>query len=367
MGWGHSFGKFLSNSASQAKGHEPGWIQRLPSMPGSPQSLQDALIKNKWNSPYGKDQNSADIFAGGVGHPAGSEHPWARAVGRTVGTAFIPYGGMAKGAYGLLGGGSTNTGQQTNGTTNGGNNMSIFSGIGGGNFMGGGDQQIGLDSGGGGSSGGGDMWGGIGNIFGGGLGMLQGRNLQNQYNTNTQNAITQANPLNNPQRQPYQRDLAAMYNDPSAFMANDPFINASKTAVGQQEQANFAKSGNLPLEAIMGSAQFQQVLSQAFNDRIKQFTTLGGFDQGPGYAGLLSLQGQNLGTQAGNNANIGGLNQIFGGMGNMMGGSGGGMGGLFSGIGKMFGSGGGGGGTGSTTLPTDFGSVGSEGAGMSFE
>src|SRR5258708_38268091 len=82
------FGDFLSNTFAQAKSHEPGWIQRLPSMPGSAQSLQDAFIKNRWSHPYGGEQNSMDIFAGGVGHPLGSQHPWARDIGRTVGTIF---------------------------------------------------------------------------------------------------------------------------------------------------------------------------------------------------------------------------------------------------------------------------------------
>lgn len=114
------FGNFLSDIFSQAKSHEPSWIQDLPSMPGSPQSLQDAFIKNKWNDPFGGDQNSMDIFAGGVGHPAGSEHPWARGVGRTVGSLFganalyglgssgglgeAGFGGEAGGTYGGLGG-----------------------------------------------------------------------------------------------------------------------------------------------------------------------------------------------------------------------------------------------------------------------
>lgn len=85
------FGDFLSDTFAQAKSHEPNWIQRLPSMPGSPQSLQDAFIANRWSHPYG-EQNSMDIFAGGVGHPAGSEYPWARGVGRFVGSYFLGKG-----------------------------------------------------------------------------------------------------------------------------------------------------------------------------------------------------------------------------------------------------------------------------------
>jgi hypothetical protein len=80
---------FFSNTFAQAKSHEPGWIQRLPSMPGTPQSLQDAFIANRWSHPYGKEANSMDIFMGGTGHPASSDQPWARTVGRAVGSYFL--------------------------------------------------------------------------------------------------------------------------------------------------------------------------------------------------------------------------------------------------------------------------------------
>lgn len=86
--------------AEQIKAAEPNWVQNLPAMPGSLQSLQEALIRNRWSHPFGSEQNSMDIFAGGVGHPAGSEHPWARTVGRAVGSFF---GGSALGSLGGAG------------------------------------------------------------------------------------------------------------------------------------------------------------------------------------------------------------------------------------------------------------------------
>lgn len=122
-------GDFFSDTFARAKSHEPGWIQRLPSMPGSPQALQDAFITNRWSHPYGSDASSMDVFAGGVGHPASSEQPWARAIGRTIGSIFLGKGlntltgtqyagpaargaanilsgqGDANGAPGLMGGG----------------------------------------------------------------------------------------------------------------------------------------------------------------------------------------------------------------------------------------------------------------------
>lgn len=110
-------GDFFSRTFAQARSHEPSWIQHLPSMPGSPQSLQDAFIANRWSHPYGSEQNSMDIFAGGVGHPAGSEHPWARTAGRAVGSYFLGQGlnnftgtnwagSAARSAGGLLSGGT---------------------------------------------------------------------------------------------------------------------------------------------------------------------------------------------------------------------------------------------------------------------
>src|SRR5258706_11304081 len=124
-------GDFFSDTFAQAKSHEPSWIQRLPSMPGSAQSLQDAFIANRWSHPYGSEQNSMDIFAGGVGHPAGSEHPWARSIGRAVGSYFLGKGlndvtgtswagSAARGAGNLLGGGGGMPSDGPGGTSFGG-------------------------------------------------------------------------------------------------------------------------------------------------------------------------------------------------------------------------------------------------------
>lgn len=85
-------GDFFSNTFAQAKSHEPSWIQRLPSMPGSPQSLQDAFIENRWSHPYGSENTSMDIFAGGLGHPLGSQNQTDRSIGRAVGSYFLGRG-----------------------------------------------------------------------------------------------------------------------------------------------------------------------------------------------------------------------------------------------------------------------------------
>ncbi len=104
-----NLGHILSGAFSQAKSMEPKFIQDLPSMPGSPQSLQDAIILNKYNDPFGPDANSMDVFAGGTGHPLGSEHPEARTVGRAVGSYFA--GGSLLGALGGESGAATGAGE----------------------------------------------------------------------------------------------------------------------------------------------------------------------------------------------------------------------------------------------------------------
>src|SRR5258706_1922349 len=177
----------------------------------------------------------------------------------------------------------------------------------------------------------------LGQIGGGLFGMGLGNQYQGGINSSTNRAVSIGAPLENQQRQQYQQQLQQMLSDPSGFMNTDPFIQSSKKALGDQYQANFAKSGNLPFEGIQSSAALQQMMSQAYNDRIKQLSTLGGFDQGPGYGGMLAQTGGNLGAQIGNNNRTGGMNQLFGGLGGLMGGQGSGMGGLFSGIGNLFG------------------------------
>lgn len=85
-------------------------------MPGSPQSLQDAFIANRWSHPYGSENTSMDIFAGGLGHPLGSQNEGDRTVGRAVGSYFAGRGlnnvtgtswagSAARGVGNILGGG----------------------------------------------------------------------------------------------------------------------------------------------------------------------------------------------------------------------------------------------------------------------
>ena len=85
--------------------NEPNWASRLPRMPGSAQSLTDAMAQNQWSHPFSGDANSMDTFLGGSGHPASSDQPWARNIGRGIGSLFGGYGLYSLGA-GALGSGA---------------------------------------------------------------------------------------------------------------------------------------------------------------------------------------------------------------------------------------------------------------------
>src|SRR3990167_9178358 len=71
----YNFGDTLQHWAGVVQNNEPNWMSSLPRMPGSAQSLTDALAQNEWGDPYGSEANSIDTFLGGSGHPASSEQP----------------------------------------------------------------------------------------------------------------------------------------------------------------------------------------------------------------------------------------------------------------------------------------------------
>jgi len=287
-----------------------GNIQKWMDMPGSPVSMMHGLSMNKWNSPYGSERNSADEIAGG----GSSSQPWARAIGRTVGTAFTPYLGAAKGVYGM----TQNKGQDSQQTP--GNIFDAAPGL----MAGGGQQPNAMMS----------MMGSdpnlynqnaqslaskgrngdqhllhitddelnqlkatgkltqnpetglpeafsLGSVFGGGAGnsgilgpIFQGVG-QNMNNNNMMDLAHQASDASNPlaqgQRQPYQGMLANMFTQGGAdnFMNTDPSIQAQKRMIGDSMQANFGKSGNMPLTAIMGSAQLANAFGGQYNQRIQ--------------------------------------------------------------------------------------------------
>lgn len=171
----------------------------------------------------------------------------------------------------------------------------------------------------------GDILGPIGNAI--------GRNTNNQDLTGIANTASNAsNPLAAPQRQQFQQQLGGMMTPQGAqdFMQNDPSIQAQKRMIGDQMSSTFAKSGNMPLTGIMGSAQLANAFGGQYNQRIQDLTTLGGYNQGNPYGGMPYTAMMQPTTQ-GNASMFGAIGSGLGGL--FGGGSGGGLGGLFGGSG----------------------------------
>lgn len=330
--------------------------QKYSDMPGSPVSLMHAISMNKYNSPYGSERNSADEFAGG----ASSSLPLARTIGRAVGTAFIPYGGMAKSIYGA----TQNQGNTSQSSSEGASDIFDFAQNhyqpsttqSNQNMMLGtdpnlynanveklkdqgryGDDQLlhvstdelnqlkstgkitqnpstglpeafslgSLFSGGGGNSG---LLGPITSLI--------GNNQNKQDLTGIANTASNAsNPLAAGQRQPYQSMLSSMFTPGGAenFFNTDPSVQAQKKMISDQMMADFGKSGNMPLTSIMGSAQLANAFGGQYNQRIQDLTTLGGFNQGNPYGGMpyssliTPVNAQNQGANAGFGSLVPGL------------------------------------------------------------
>lgn len=344
-----------------------GNVQKWMDMPGSPTSFMHGIGMNKWNSPYGSERNSADEIAGG----GSSSQPWARAIGRSVGTFFTPYAGMGKAAYGMTqgsksGSSPSNIFEAAPGLVGSGGQQNVMSSMlgtdpnlynsnakdlasqgrnGDDNLLHVSDDELnqlkstgklttnpstGLPeafsfsnpfSGGGG--------GGLGSIIGG-AGNLFGRNQNNQDLGGIANTASNAsNPLAAPQRQQYQQQLGNMMSPQGAsdFMQNDPSVQAQRRMIGDQMGATFAHSGNLPMTSIMGSAQLANAFGGQYNQRIQDLSTLGGFNQGNPYGGMpySNLMGP---RQDSNAMGMSGMGSLFGQIPGLFGQGGGGGGGM---------------------------------------
>lgn len=93
--------QWVTNPIDWSTENTPSWAP--PAMPGSLQSFGEGISMNAWSHPYGEGENSMDRAAGG----ASADNPWARRIGRTVGTAFLPtlgnFFGEEAGAAGAAG------------------------------------------------------------------------------------------------------------------------------------------------------------------------------------------------------------------------------------------------------------------------
>jgi len=109
------------------------------------------------------------------------------------------------------------------------------------------------------------------------------RNTLGEDLTNIADKYLEAsNPFKQPERQPFigrnsPLGMQSLLESPQGFLDTDPFIQAMKKGIGEQSQANFAKSGNLPLNDIMGSAQLGEVMGNQYKDRLNLTAGLGGY------------------------------------------------------------------------------------------
>jgi hypothetical protein len=135
--------------------------------------------------------------------------------------------------------------------------------------------------------------------------VLQGRRQANAAKDLYGEINMATNPLFQPQRQQYQNLLTSLFTPEGAqnFLSNDPEVKFGTKYFQDIGSANFAKSGNLPLEAISQNDAIQQLLAQQYNQRVSQLAGLGGFTSAiPGY--LPSTLG---------GIRMGGLASLFGG------------------------------------------------------
>ena len=117
----------------------------------------------------------------------------------------------------------------------------------------------------------------FGDIAKTGANFLINRSASNDYMDAANQAQQRANPLNDPQRQPYQQQLSQLLSNPSQFYSQNPVVQAQLNLAKQQFEANTGKMGT-------GGTQFndylknvQNVAAGTFNDQAKLLGDLGGF------------------------------------------------------------------------------------------
>lgn len=158
------------------------------------------------------------------------------------------------------------------------------------------------------SAGGGGTQGGGGNPLsglGGSMGkalmnMAMNMYMMNQANSKASTAAGMSNPMNQPQRAPFQQQATDLAQNPQSYFQNNPFAQAATAATQNMIQATTGRNGN-PFQTL-GSAlpQWMQALGGNYNDLLKIMQTGGGFDQGTGGAGqnYVPLAAKGLGYQS---------------------------------------------------------------------
>lgn len=186
------------------------------------------------------------------------------------------------------------------------------------------------------------LGGGLGGI-GGLAGIAGGNRERNDALDLAQRGSDASNPLTQPQRFGMQDQLSRLLapGGGSAFLANDPTVQAQQKMIGDWAQANFAKSGNFDNTAITGASQLANVYGQQYNQRIQDLLVGGGFTQNNNYGGMPFSAAQNP-TLTGTQTQLGGIGNLLGmipGLGSLLGGGGGGVPGGGMGMGSVLNAG----------------------------
>jgi len=113
-------------------------------------------------------------------------------------------------------------------------------------------------------------------------------------------AASMSNPLNDPQRQPYQQDLAALLANPTQFFETNPVVKAQMDLARRQFEANSAKMG-------VGGTQFNDYLqnvqnnaASSFDNQAKLLAGLAGFNFPSSGSGSTYQQGMQQANTAQN-------------------------------------------------------------------
>lgn len=116
--------------------------------------------------------------------------------------------------------------------------------------------------------------------------------------------------LNQPQRGPYQGQLAQQMNDPASFFATNPVVKAQLDMAKNQMEANTAKHG--AGGKVFGDYLQHQhnIMSENYYKNADLLSRLGGFTDGAGGAGSAFAGPATAGANAGANA-ISGFAQFF--------------------------------------------------------
>lgn len=148
------------------------------------------------------------------------------------------------------------------------------------------------------------------------LGALGNNYTQGQYSDDLKEMfdklVFSSNPLNDPQRQPYQTMYHNLMTNPDSFQQT-PFAQGQLNLLGDQFEANVAKFGPSGTQFADYNDRAQDILGKDFFNLANQFSTAGGFQFGNNAAGAGAnlLSGAAGANNSGNAGLFGFLSSLF--------------------------------------------------------